>query len=430
MPGIPAKYRETFARLRRATDHLHNLIESGEFHALGYLERRKLIARVRRLYNRLVGPVSPRVIAGALAAAGVLSLAGCWNREEPPQVPDFTRVDATTIGLGGYELYVNESGFLALADLDGDGDLDIYYADNYFSSSDRYITVQLNDGTGHFGAKTRDPYGLEGFHPPGPPYWDIRPLTFVDIDDDGDLDMLGVGDYFNYVAPAYNNVASVFMQTNGGSPTEPDFGPPLAFAYPAGLPEDPDAPDAAQFVDIDGDGDLDLITVVSGGTAFNSSYVYLTPNTSGSPTSFTAAADSTVAFPYGNDELVETALQGLAVTDLDKDGDLDIILGYYIEYSYEGDLTFRIQVLNNQSTEEQIQFAASPVNPYGISFPVRVASLSWTTEQRMSLAAGDIDNDGDIDLITGTYAQSSEGVPYSYTTEFFYFENHAADDLP
>ena len=423
MPGIPAKYRETFARLKHATDHLHHLIESGEFHALGYLERRKLTARVRRLYNRLVGPVSPALITGALAAAGVLALAGCRPVGEPvvPQVPDFARVDATTIGLGGYDADGDIGyGYLALVDLDGDSDLDLIYTE-----LDIYdgvlITRQNNNGSGMFGAEVSDANGLDGHKPSPEPVWELLPLTFVDIDNDMDMDLVATGTYYSSTpANPDNNNARLFLIENTGSPTEPSFGSPNALV--PGAWESGGNLEAAAFVDIDGDGDLDLITANSAGTTSGHSYLYLLPNTSGSRANFTASADDIVAFPYGYDTLEYTALQGLAVTDLDQDGDLDLVLSYYVEYYDPGDLTLRIRVLENQSTEGQIQFASSVENPSGISFPVRQGGAGNGAEE-MSLAAGDIDNDGDIDLIVGTY--SDNNVP---STEFFYFENQAANE--
>jgi hypothetical protein len=418
MPGIPAKYRETFSRLKRATDQLHALIESGEFHSYSYLRRRKLITRVRRLYNKLAGPISPTVIGGALAAAGVLALAGCGPEGIEPQVPDFVRIDATTIGLGGYDTAA-VSGYLVLADTDSDGDLDLYYAEDYDEGA---ITRQQNNGSGGFGTKERDPDGLVGVQSLGMDRWEVKPLTFVDIDNDGDLDLLGVGDIYGY--PYLPWTFGIFqLVENDGTPTTPAFLPPVQFAPDAGLPYDADA---AAFVDIDGDGDLDLVTAKDGYEPFDGggSLIYLTPNISQSASSFTAADDSTVVFPYSTYYFLDRGIQGLAISDLDQDGDQDITISFYVEAMHSGEAGNRIIHIENQSTEEEIQFATSGENPFNISFPVHYSTMN-DSEQMSSLAAGDIDRDGDIDLIVGVY--SDYQYPYADLTEFFYLENQAAD---
>jgi hypothetical protein len=417
MSGIPLKYRETFVRLKRATTQLHNLIETGEFHALGYLKRRTLTRRIRRLYNQLAGPVSPMVIKGALATAGVLALAGCWGREAEPQVPDFVNVDATTIGLGGYDPTGRPDGFLVLADTDGDGDLDIYYSEYYPPApyGEGAITRQKNDGSGSFEAKERDPDGLVA-QASGMLGFNLYPLAFVDIDGDGDLDLLAGGDYYLYLSVPWT-WGTMMIVPNEGTPNSPSFGDPVLFAQNAGLPQ---YVDAAAFVDIDSDGDLDLVTIQTDHGPGGDSYVYLTPNTSGTMSSFTAADDSTIDFPYSDYLLSERRVNGLAITDLDQDGDLDIMMSYYVEWYSAGDNTFRVINIDNQSTEDAIVFATSPENPYNIAFPQR-DHVYTDTDEVVSLAAGDIDNDGDIDLILGTYSHYA-----SDDTEFFYFENQAA----
>jgi len=427
MSGIPVKHRETFARLKRATAQLHELIESGEFYAFGYLKRRALLKRVRRLYNRLAGPVSPVVIKGALAAAGVLALAGCWGREEtPPQTPDFVRVDATTIGLGGNDNTGRPEGYLVLADTDGDGDLDLYYSENYAGTA---ITRQQNNGTGAFGAKERNPDGLLGLQTSGTLRFEAKPLAFVDIDGDTDLDLLATGMYSNSSPYVPRTDGTTMLFVNTGTAAAPAFAAPVLFAPGNTIP---DYPEAAEFVDIDGDGDLDLVTSHITDDAYFGSTVYLTPNTSQSPSSFTPGP--TVDFPYTDYFLLNKGVAGLAITDLDKDSDADITISYYTEVSGPFDhSSMHVQHIDNQSSDEEgIVFAASAEDPYGLSFPFvdnggeRRWNISNETDQLTSLAAGDIDNDGDIDLIIGVYRYDTYLAP-NYDTEFFYFENQAAE---
>ncbi len=77
MGGVPYKYRSKVLLLRRYTEQLDRLMESGEFFRLSFLERRKLIRRVKRLYTRLAGVVPPVRLQPLLAGAAALALAGC-----------------------------------------------------------------------------------------------------------------------------------------------------------------------------------------------------------------------------------------------------------------------------------------------------------------------------------------------------------------
>ncbi|MFP4483898.1 MAG: Ig-like domain-containing protein [Spirochaetaceae bacterium] len=77
MSGVPYKYRSKVALLRRYTEQLDRLMESGEFFRLSFLERRKLVRRIKRLYTRLAGVVPPFRLQTLVAGAAALALAGC-----------------------------------------------------------------------------------------------------------------------------------------------------------------------------------------------------------------------------------------------------------------------------------------------------------------------------------------------------------------
>ncbi len=430
MARIPAKHRVTFSRLRRATEQLHELIETGEFHSYGYLKRRALLRRVRKLYNQLAGPVSPAAIAGAIVGAGVLALAGCPSAVDPvptngdnggppgptPQTPNFGTYQINPFGLATGSGYVYYAGYLVAADIDNDGDLDLFYSEIYWDPSYGIsISFQRNTGGPSFQPVQRDPFGLAGIH--GGEYSGslyiygayVSPVAFVDTDGDGDLDLIASGfvDGYDYDDYAYFYHQGLLLVENTGTATSPSFALPVPFAPNAGIPS---FLVAAALVDIDGDGDLDVITATE-------ENVYLTKNTSGSPTVFQFADDSTVAFPYAN--LVLPAgfvIGGMTIVDLDRDGNLDILLA---GHSPQG---AKIIYFENTTAGATPTFAAPVTNPFGISFPDR----DWYTYAGfgLSLVAADFDGDGDIDLLVGVNIEYVQGYPY-LESEFLYFENKA-----
>src|SRR6056297_3405357 len=80
---------ERLERLRRYSDDLHAMMADGSFYRKSYLERRKLIRRVKKLYNRLAG--SSPYLKPVVTAAGVLALnTACFGpfSENPIVLPD------------------------------------------------------------------------------------------------------------------------------------------------------------------------------------------------------------------------------------------------------------------------------------------------------------------------------------------------------
>ena len=156
-------------------------------------------------------------------------------------VPAFTRIktfDVFTRFEQGF--YGVDGGEFALADVDGDGDLDFFELEYSYTSGviDYDVRFFENTGTQHkprFGQPRIDPFGLSdlGFIAP----------AFADIDGDGDLDL--------FVGAGSGNTG--FLE-NIGTPDDPDFAAPKINYFDLA-----DVGYAARptFADIDGDGDLD-----------------------------------------------------------------------------------------------------------------------------------------------------------------------------
>jgi hypothetical protein len=223
---------------------------------------------------------------------------------------------------------------VVLGDVDGDGDLDLLTANNNYVGT---VSVRLNDGTGSFGGSSA-------------PFVGNSPTSVVlgDVDGDGDLDLL--------TANSGSNTVSIRLNNGTGS-----FATPATNANPAVG----SAPQSVVLGDVDGDGDLDLLTA-----NYNDNSVSVRLNDGAG--SF--AAPATNAEPaVGNSPF------SLALGDVDGDGDLDLLTA---NDSNGGTVSVR---LNDGAGS----FAAPATN-----------AETTVGNYPRSLTLGDVDGDGDLDLLT------------------------------
>ena len=292
--------------------------------------------------------------------------------------PGFFRRENDTRGL----TEALSSPTAAFGDVDDDGDLDLVLGDNgprFLGTPGGRPRLYLNDGTGHF---REEPDRLAA-----PLKVGSMGIHLADVDGDFAVDLLGpcrtdryglghyllLGDGSGY----FRDASALLPETTGG-------------VY------------EAQTGDLDGDRDVDLFFV-----------------------SLARTEDPGSRFPLGEGPMVNGMLDGeepgelrftngiavgsdddndVVLLDHDADGDLDAFIG---------SLGAREKVLVNRFVETgQLAFAIEP----GV--------IQELADPTLAMAAGDLDNDGDVDLVTvqGLERIGAEQPPCQV------FENHGAPD--
>lgn len=186
--------------------------------------------------------------------------------------------------------------------------------------------------------------------------------ALADLDNDGDLDLL-TGDLYG----------SFYYQQNNGTATNPVFNAPQTNPFGLTSVGTYTYYSAPTFVDLDNDGDLDVIST----EYYGDIKYYQNIGTASSP-SFTTP----VTNPFSLTNIGSSTLSHPTFADIDNDGDLDMMVGN----SY-GEVVY-FQNIGNATTPN---FALLQTNPFSIS-----PTGSWTTPTFV-----DINNDNDFDLFIG-----------------------------
>ncbi|MGR3318272.1 MAG: FG-GAP-like repeat-containing protein [Candidatus Anammoxibacter sp.] len=299
-----------------------------------------------------------------------------WFENDGAANPSFTAHTISTSVNGVISVFA--------ADVDGDGDMDVLSASN----SDDKITWYENDGAANpsFTARTitTDADGAES-------------VFAADIDGDGDMDVLSASANDNKVAWYKNNTihrSALFPET-GTITTSTDSGTTL-FVVDIDGDGDMDilSPDDSKIVwfendgaadpsfttgtitssinaemvfaaDIDGDGDIDVLTASNGVNA-----IVWHENDGAANPSFTLGTITTG---------VTDGLILIFITDMDGDGDMDVL---------------SVSDVDNKIAWFENDGAANPSFALG--------TITTSGGQPKSGYAADIDSDGDMDVLVAT----------------------------
>ena len=333
----------------------------------------KLTLKIKKLVNELTNVFSKAKLARIIGAASLflgLTFSNTTNAQSfAPPVENPFGLDT----ISESEIQVPE-----FADMDGDGDLDILVGGEVYSTSSGQYTQYSgafyyfeNTGTSSsplFSPGQLSPFGLDTSY-------GLKLPTLADLDGDGDLDLITL-------------FVNVEYYENTGDASSPVFSSPVQNPFGINLGTT-DYNIGSSIADLDGDGDLDLLV----GSYYGNLDYFENIGTSTAP----QFAPKTTN-PFGLIPLTDSILGYPELMDIDRDGDLDLMVGGYNETTYAG----LFEYFENIGTNTAPQFALKTTNPFGLT----------STYGYNFLTSADLDNDGDLDVLSCEYY----GV-------FQYFEN-------
>lgn len=265
-----------------------------------------------------------------------------------PQSASFLLADSALI----HTLDFGSSAVPAMADLDGDHDLDLLVGAedgtlSYFKNTGSIFAPALEYQTNYYA-------GIHGGFNTAP--------ELADMDSDGDLDLL-IGNLSGQIG-YWNNVG-----------TKLNFVPQLMTNKLAGIKVDQLA--TPRLADLNGDSLLDLVVGEWDFNGFANILLYQNTGTASSP-AFTLVTATLLKRTFRDMTIPE-------IIDWDQDGKLDLLVG-------------------GRSPQATIFRNTSPAgqSPDSLTLVPLVDSVPGHTDgARLAYAVGDIDADGDLDMISG-----------------------------
>lgn len=318
-------------------------------------------------------------------------------------------------------------------DMDSDGDSDLYIGGYYDSSTDNYL-IQYFENTGTKTAPVYESKTNSLTNAVNNRFYSLTaPISFADLDKDGDLDaFIGIYDKIIY----YRNDSGVFAdeysrpnQTGPWIPNSSDPGNSLGNPFDT-VNENPpqyfDSELAFSFADLDNDGDLDVTVGYDLYNYYGNNYdlrvVYYFENKGQGVLELKEGIES----PLDGIDLGDDANASLA--DIDKDGDLDILTsggGSYTYFDYGCECTVSKPFTNTRlfvNTDGVFSEVTDPLLNSFSDLPLKGGA---------KLKVTDVDSDGDADLVAPYFDYSLSPiaqVQYFENVDGVYLERIGADN--
>ncbi len=305
--------------------------------------------------------------------------------------PDFVQAADSLKDNNGAIIVVDGFSIPEWADLDGDGNLELYLG-RQTGATTQYTLTGFDANNAPVYQFVTDSFedlliltgGGRASDNPGSERHGANSLTFVDIDADGDRDLFW-GDFF---------AESIIFVENKGTQQTPVFNTAdIVSEYPPGSPIQTGAYNVPRFADIDGDGDADMfVSVIGGFISFikdKAENFYFFENTGAA-----AQAD----FVLRDKSFINSIDIGQNATptfvDVDADGDFDMFLANQEDLAAPNRANSRLYFFEN---------TGSPGSP---AFSLRSKNyLNFDKQNDVNYAPvfADIDADGDTDLFVGKW---------------------------
>lgn len=309
--------------------------------------------------------------------------------------PVFTLAADELMQTGGVDPVMNEDTSIpSLIDIDGDGDLDFLHGQADRGHITFYRNTGVSNGLPQFEFVTSDFEDIEVFEA-NPTCEDPKPgelsgtgvsrgsmhganaLSFVDLDNDNDYELFW-GDFF---------ARSLFFFRNDGDASEPNY-TLISEAFPLDEPLTSGGYNTSYFGDIDDDGDQDLVIGILGGLCssvenkFDNLYLY---RNIGDETDETYTLES--------ERLIESIDIGERavpfLVDLENDGDLDMLVGN----DPLGIAGSQLTLFENQGDGSSASFQITDPDYLSLEYDFGAYAPVFV----------DLDNDSDLDLIVGGF---------------------------
>ena len=373
-------YSRKQRQLKYLVKQLNNLLQKTNADLKS--EIKKMTAKIKHLVSQLSGIVNANRMKRILGTTALLIGISFTNTASaqwfayPIQDP-FNLQDGND----------NELNSPEFADIDNDGDLDYLsgeytYNYSYYGGGGYSLGFHFQENIGsatnpNFANPIINPFGLVDYNPTNLSAKN-QYHKFIDMDNDGDFDILSNVVNFNY--STYSLISDFIYYENIGTPSTPQFTVPTTNQF--GLTSSASML-FTTFGDIDGDGDIDILGFSSDMSSYNMNFLFIENTGTTSAPNFATPQLNVFGIPSG-------VFSFLTLEDIDNDGDLDII--FTEENYYATDVGY----VENIGTATTPQFSPPPTpNPFGLTFP-----QNW--EGMAILNFKDLDGDGDNDLIAGT----------------------------